>query len=297
MRWIVGTSLRFRWLVVFAAAALMAFGFAQIPNTKVDVFPEFAPPQRRDPDDRARQLLQRGRGAHHGPDRGRSSTGSRASTSCAPSRSRSSPRSELIFERGTDELRARQLVQERLAQVTPNLPTLGQPAVHDAAAVGDQPDHEDRPRPRTTLNLIEHVGDRLLEDQPAPAARARASRTSTSTASGSSSATCRSTRRSSREYGVSLDTVMDATADALDAGLLQYSEGVRASAPAASSRTDGQRLNVRNVQADRRTRRSSAEVPVARARRQDAAPGRPRPGARGPPCRSGATPSSTTAPA
>jgi Cu/Ag efflux pump CusA len=45
MRWIVGNSLRFRFLVIFGAAALMAFGIAQIPNTKVDVFPEFAPPR------------------------------------------------------------------------------------------------------------------------------------------------------------------------------------------------------------------------------------------------------------
>ena len=45
MRWIVSRSLRFRWLVLFAATALMVFGVTQIPNTKVDVFPEFAPPQ------------------------------------------------------------------------------------------------------------------------------------------------------------------------------------------------------------------------------------------------------------
>jgi Cu/Ag efflux pump CusA len=45
MRWIVGRSLRFRWLVVFAAAVTTAFGIAQIPDAKVDVFPEFAPPR------------------------------------------------------------------------------------------------------------------------------------------------------------------------------------------------------------------------------------------------------------
>ena len=45
MRWIVGSSLRFRWLVVFAAVATMAYGFGQIGSAKVDVFPEFAPPR------------------------------------------------------------------------------------------------------------------------------------------------------------------------------------------------------------------------------------------------------------
>ena len=45
MRWVVGRSLRFRWLVLFAATALMVFGATQIPHSKVDVFPEFAPPR------------------------------------------------------------------------------------------------------------------------------------------------------------------------------------------------------------------------------------------------------------
>ena len=45
MRWIISRSLRFRWLVLFAATAIMAFGVAQIPSAKVDVFPEFAPPR------------------------------------------------------------------------------------------------------------------------------------------------------------------------------------------------------------------------------------------------------------
>ena len=45
MRWIVARSLHFRWLVIFLAATFMAFSLAKIPESKVDVFPEFAPPQ------------------------------------------------------------------------------------------------------------------------------------------------------------------------------------------------------------------------------------------------------------
>src|ERR671920_1913166 len=45
MRSIVATSLRFRWIVLFLAAVTLAIGFVQIPETKVDVFPEFAPPR------------------------------------------------------------------------------------------------------------------------------------------------------------------------------------------------------------------------------------------------------------
>ena len=45
LRWIVGSSLGFRYLVVALAAALMFFGVQQLPHTEVDVFPEFAPPK------------------------------------------------------------------------------------------------------------------------------------------------------------------------------------------------------------------------------------------------------------
>jgi Cu/Ag efflux pump CusA len=44
MRWIVARSLRFRWLAVFGAAAVMLFGFIQAREAPLDVFPEFAPP-------------------------------------------------------------------------------------------------------------------------------------------------------------------------------------------------------------------------------------------------------------
>src|SRR4051795_5084283 len=43
MRWIVGSSLRFRFLVVAGAIALVFFGVRELRNEKVDVFPEFAP--------------------------------------------------------------------------------------------------------------------------------------------------------------------------------------------------------------------------------------------------------------
>src|SRR5215218_4118562 len=45
MRWIVGSSLRFRWLVLFAAAGLIVFGIGETRNADLDVFPEFAPPR------------------------------------------------------------------------------------------------------------------------------------------------------------------------------------------------------------------------------------------------------------
>jgi CzcA family heavy metal efflux pump len=44
IRWIVGSSVKFRLLVVAAAAALMLVGAIQLRNMPVDVLPEFAPP-------------------------------------------------------------------------------------------------------------------------------------------------------------------------------------------------------------------------------------------------------------
>ena len=45
LRWIVETSLRLRFLVVVAAAMLIFFGVTQVPKMPVDVYPEFAPPR------------------------------------------------------------------------------------------------------------------------------------------------------------------------------------------------------------------------------------------------------------
>jgi len=44
MRWIVGSSLQFRFLVVGVAAAMMVFGVIRLRDMPVDVFPEFSPP-------------------------------------------------------------------------------------------------------------------------------------------------------------------------------------------------------------------------------------------------------------
>ena len=44
-RWIVGSSLRFRFLLVAACAALLAFGSEALRRMPIDVFPEFAPPK------------------------------------------------------------------------------------------------------------------------------------------------------------------------------------------------------------------------------------------------------------
>ena len=126
MRWVVGRSLRFRWLVIFAAAATMTFGAAQIPSAKVDVFPEFAPPRvevqtialgnsSNEVEELVTIPIEESLGGLPGLDQMRSKSVSQLSSI------------RLVFKKGTDEMRARQLVQERLAQVTPTLPTWSSP--------------------------------------------------------------------------------------------------------------------------------------------------------------------------
>src|SRR5919109_1242116 len=126
MQWIVAASLKFRYLVVFTAAALMVFGIGQMQAMPVDVFPEFAPP---------RVEIQT-------PCLGLSSTEVEqlvtvpleevfnGTPGLAVMRSKSVEQLSsivLIFEPGTDIMEARQLVAERLAIATPTLPTWAAP--------------------------------------------------------------------------------------------------------------------------------------------------------------------------
>lgn len=44
-RWIIGSSLQFRFLVMAVGVALLVFGSQQLRKMPVDVFPEFALPK------------------------------------------------------------------------------------------------------------------------------------------------------------------------------------------------------------------------------------------------------------
>jgi CzcA family heavy metal efflux pump len=128
MRSIVNWSLNFRFLVVAAAAALIAIGAASVRTTPVDVFPEFAPPQvevqteslglsTSDVESLVTVPLELAMNGMPG---------------LADLRSTSVPQLSsivLVFTPGTDLLHARQLVQERLATVRPTLPRWASPPV------------------------------------------------------------------------------------------------------------------------------------------------------------------------
>src|SRR6266545_4808806 len=128
IRSIVGTSLKFRYIVLAIAAVMMVFGIAQIPSMPVDAFPEFAPPrvEVQTPSlglsaDEVESLitvpLEQAFNGVDGLDLMRSKSIPDLSSI------------ELLFKPGTDILYARQLVQERLATVVNQLPTWAAPPV------------------------------------------------------------------------------------------------------------------------------------------------------------------------
>jgi Cu/Ag efflux pump CusA len=121
MRWIVAASLRFRLIVLAAAAALVFFGTARLRRVPVDVFPEFAPPRV--------EIQTEGQGMSSAEVEDLITNPLEQVLRGTPEldvmRSRSvNGLSQIVlqFERGTDLLYARQLVQERLAIATANLP-------------------------------------------------------------------------------------------------------------------------------------------------------------------------------
>jgi CzcA family heavy metal efflux pump len=116
LRWIIGTSLRFRLLVVGLAAGVLAVGIVQLRDAPTDVLPEFAPPyaevQTEAPGLSAQEVEQFITvpleadllNGVQGVDVIRSESVPGVSSIT------------MVFEPGTDVYRARQLVQERLTQ-------------------------------------------------------------------------------------------------------------------------------------------------------------------------------------
>src|SRR5436190_4227491 len=128
MSWLVSTSLRLRVVVLALSILLIAFGLRTLQDTPLDVFPEFAPPlveiQTEAPGlstDQVESLVTMPlENALNGTPwlktiRSKSVLGLSSVV--------------LIFREGTDLIRARQLVQERLATEAPRLPKVAHPPV------------------------------------------------------------------------------------------------------------------------------------------------------------------------
>jgi CzcA family heavy metal efflux pump len=121
-RWLIGSSLQFRFLVMAIAAGLVAFGATQLRNMPVAVFPEFAPPivevqtealglSANEVDSLVTLNLEELLSGVPWLESIRSSSVTGLSSIV------------LTFERGTDVMRARQMIQERLtlAYTLPNV--------------------------------------------------------------------------------------------------------------------------------------------------------------------------------
>jgi CzcA family heavy metal efflux pump len=244
MRWIIGRSLRYRFLVIAAAVAMMIYGAGQLQDARVDAFPEFAPPRVEVQticvglsSDETEELvtvpLEQALNGVAGLDEIRSASVPQLSSI------------ELIFDRGTDLFEARQVVQERLATVTRTLPTWAAPPVM-------------RP-PLSTTSRVMHIGvssDRMsLMDLSTIAywkIRARLLRVP-----GVVNVAIWGERLQQqhvkvdparmRARNVSLNEVMTATADSLDAGLLRYADFGNVIGTGGFVDTANQRLGIRHV--------------------------------------------------
>ncbi len=122
MRWIVATSLRFRYLVAGLAVALLYFGVTLAGSQKLDAFPEFAPV--------SVEIQTNCLGLSPAQIEALTTVPLEAALQGVPGvydiRSDSEPQLSAIFlyfGQGTDELHARQLVQERIQATARTLPS------------------------------------------------------------------------------------------------------------------------------------------------------------------------------
>src|SRR3954451_215169 len=221
MRWIIASSLRFRYLVVAAAVALLVFGAGQVRDARTDAFPEFAPPRvevqtlcvglsSEETEELVTVPLEQALNGVAGLDEIRSASVPQLSSV------------ELIFDRGADLIETRQVVQERLATVVPTLPTWAAPPVTR--------------QPISTTSRVMHIGVssrsmslRQLSTIAYWKIRARLLRVP-----GVVNVAIWGERLQQqhvnvepalmRAHNVTVDQVMTATSDSLDSGLLKYAD-------------------------------------------------------------------------
>jgi CzcA family heavy metal efflux pump len=243
MRWIISSSLRFRYLVVAAAVAMMVLGITLVPRMHVDVFPEFAPPRvviqtacvglsTSDVEQLVTVPLEASLNGIQGLDDMRSKSVPQLSSI------------ELLFKPGTDLLRARQLVQERLATVSPSLPTWAAPPVMLApvSATGRaiQIGMTSSTRSLIDMSMTAYwtIRARLLRVPGVANVAIWNERLHLMAVQAEPS------RMLAR--GVSLNQVMQTTSDAVDSGLLRFSTGA-VIGTGGTIETPNQRIGVHNV--------------------------------------------------
>jgi CzcA family heavy metal efflux pump len=242
-RWIVGSSLKFRFLVIAASVAMVAFGIDRFRGMPVDVFPEFAPPRveiqticlglsTAEVEELVTIPLEQAFNGVAGLD---------------VMRSKSVPQLSSIllqFERGTDLLLARQLVAERLQVATPTLPTWAAPPVMiqplSATSRMMKIGISSKELSVTDMSMTAYwkIAARLLRVPGVANIAIWGERLKM--------LTVQVEPERLRAHGVTLDQVMETTADSVAAGLLFYSEGARIGTGGFID-TPNQRLQIRHT--------------------------------------------------
>ena len=222
MRWIVGTSLRFRYLIIAIAIGMTYFGIQQMSDAPVDVFPEFAPPiveiqtpclglSPEEVEALVTIPLEQSLNGIPGLDIMRSKSVEQLSSV------------KMIFKADTDLLLARQMVQERISLITPSLPSWASPpfilpplsATSRCMKIGISSDSLSV----IDLSMITYwtIRQRLMRVPGVANVAIWGERLQM--------LQVEIVPEWLQKHEVTVEDVMKATADALDVGLLQYSEG------------------------------------------------------------------------
>jgi len=244
MRWIVGLSLKFRYLVIAVAAGLIFLGFKQLREMPIDVFPEFAPPMveiqtpsiglsAQEVEELVSIPLEEALAGLPGLSNLRSKSVPALSSV------------KLYFKRGTDLMDARQLVAERIAQVTPSLPISQFPpmmlpplsATSRVMKIGIS----SKKLSVIDLSMITYwkIRQRLLRVPGVANIAIWGERLKMYQV--------QVDPKRLQANGVTLDQVMKTTADALDSGLLRYSNGAVVGT-GGWIESPNQRIGIRHVQ-------------------------------------------------
>ncbi len=244
MRWIIEYSLKFRFVMLALSIGLMFFGARQLDDMPVDVFPEFAPPRVEV------QTISIGLS----PDEVEALVTVpleevfRGMPNLDVMRSKSVPQLSSVllqFKPGTDLLEMRQMVQERMTLVATTLPTWAAPPVMlqplSATSRVMKIGISSKVHSMMDMSMVAYwnIRARLLKvpgvaNVPIWGERLKMFHVQAAAAR-------------LRAYGVSLDDVMETTAESMRVGILPYAESMHVGTGGFID-TPNQRLGVHHVQ-------------------------------------------------
>ena len=246
MRWIISTSLRLRFLMLLLAGILIAFGTSQFRSMPVDVYPEFAPPRveiqvlclgmpAADVESLVSVPMEQALAGVAGLDVLRTRSVNDLSDVV------------LIFKPGTDLMDARLRVQERVTAVTASLPRWAtspfmiQPLSSTSRVMKVGLSVKDK----STHNLIDTaltaywtIRPRLMMVPGVANVAIWGDRWNV--------LQVHADAEKMRQHGVTINGVMEATADALDVGMLKHISGHEIGTGGFID-TDTQRLGIRHI--------------------------------------------------